>query len=222
MRHGTPEHEPTRSPAYPPCPRSAFAPTPPFACVPQVHTKHRIGLPLFVGESSLHICAVNEREELLCRLIDLVVNNLPPATAQALLRSQATGVFFNDAPMKFYGGTPLSCERARPPSHQGCCAAAAAAVFAPLFSLAALFPPPVLSLAWPLSRPAPLCVASVCVTVHVGTSQTPASLGCVMRSGATWLRAWSLWTRARTRASSRASFLCTRSSRRATRGCTTS
>lgn len=74
----------------------------------QVHVNHRVGLPLFAGESSLHICAVNRREELLCRLIELAVEQLETEDVRTLFRSQAAGVFFNDAPMLTYGGTALA------------------------------------------------------------------------------------------------------------------
>ena len=74
----------------------------------QVHTKHRAGFPLFTGESSLHICCVNRREALLCKLIDLMMDRFTAEEARALLGSQAGGVFFNEMPMRNYGGTPLA------------------------------------------------------------------------------------------------------------------
>ena len=44
--------------------------------IKQTHVLHRAGFPLFTGESSLHICAVNQREALLCTLIELAVKHL--------------------------------------------------------------------------------------------------------------------------------------------------
>ncbi len=79
----------------------------------QVHTKHRLGFPLFAGEGTLHVLAVNRQEELLCRLIKLAMrrdgpSDLTEEQARAVFSSQACGVFFNDMPMRFYGGSPLS------------------------------------------------------------------------------------------------------------------
>lgn len=74
----------------------------------QVHARHRLGFPLFTGESSLHILAVNRRESLLRTLIELAVSRLSRAEATELFTTQATGVFFEDPPMCFYGGTPLA------------------------------------------------------------------------------------------------------------------
>ena len=54
----------------------------------QVHTKHRSGLPLFVGESNLHIAAVNQRSELLCRMLDLAQSKLAPSAFAELISSQ--------------------------------------------------------------------------------------------------------------------------------------
>ena len=74
----------------------------------QVHAKHRAGFPLFTGESCLHICAVNKREDLLLRMVSIAAEKLSKDEASALFQSQAEGVFFNEMPMRFYGGTPLS------------------------------------------------------------------------------------------------------------------
>ena len=42
----------------------------------QVHALHRAGFPLFTGESSLHICCVNKRVDLLNKMIDLAATKL--------------------------------------------------------------------------------------------------------------------------------------------------
>lgn len=74
----------------------------------QVHVRHRAGIPLFTGESCLHIAAVNHRGWILCSMIALARQSLTPSDLENLLRSQATGVFFEAMPMRFYGGTPLA------------------------------------------------------------------------------------------------------------------
>ena len=78
------------------------------ALLRQCHTRHRSGLALFTGESTLHILAANCREPLLCALIELATRALPVEHARSLFTSQATGVFFHQPPMCWYGGTPLS------------------------------------------------------------------------------------------------------------------
>ena len=62
----------------------------------------------FVGESSLHIAAVNKREAVLVRLVELAHATLPTGELEALLRAHAVGSFFAKAPMLYYGGTALS------------------------------------------------------------------------------------------------------------------
>ena len=78
------------------------------ALMSQLHVKHRAGFPLFTGESSLHILAVNKHEDLLCRLIQLARQKLSPSDLADLIRSQTGGVFFHSQPMIYYGGTVLS------------------------------------------------------------------------------------------------------------------
>jgi hypothetical protein len=74
----------------------------------RVHTTHRNGLPLFVGESFLHILCVNSQEAMLLTLLELSMRELTTAQVETLLHSQAHGVFFHDHPMVMYGGTALS------------------------------------------------------------------------------------------------------------------
>ena len=73
-----------------------------------LHTTTRLGLPLFLGESILHILCVNQREAMLLRLIALAVENLNDADLNNLILAQTTGVFFESPPMRLYGGTALS------------------------------------------------------------------------------------------------------------------
>ena len=42
-------------------------------------------------------------------LIELSIVHMRREDTQKLFRSKAAGVFFNDMPMRFYGGTALSC-----------------------------------------------------------------------------------------------------------------
>ena len=87
-----------------------------FACpslLTQVHTKHRLGFPLFTGEGTLHVLVVNQQEKLLCKFIELAMRrdgpfDLSDEQARAAFTSLASGVFFNDMPMRFYGGSPLA------------------------------------------------------------------------------------------------------------------
>ena len=62
----------------------------------------------FSGESALHICCVNKREALLIELVQLAVAQLHPAQVEVLLRSQTEGVFFEGAPMRYFGSTTLA------------------------------------------------------------------------------------------------------------------
>ena len=74
----------------------------------QCHSKHRSGISLFTGETTLHILAANGRESLLCALITLVARALPAADAQRLFTRQAEGIFFHEPPMIWFGSTPLN------------------------------------------------------------------------------------------------------------------
>ena len=78
------------------------------AMLPLLHVNSRAGVPIFVGESSLHILAVNRHEDELVTLIDQIHRMLPPEEARKHLNSQAVGLFFRDTPMFNYGGSPMS------------------------------------------------------------------------------------------------------------------
>ena len=73
-----------------------------------LHTTSRAGLPLFFGESTLHILCVNQQEAMLVRLLALAQEKLRKSELEALLHSQANGVFFESQPMCIYGSTALS------------------------------------------------------------------------------------------------------------------
>lgn len=60
------------------------------------------------GETALHIACVNRKEDVLVEMINIVADNLAPDEAAAIFCSQANGFFFEAAPMRLYGGTPLA------------------------------------------------------------------------------------------------------------------
>ena len=78
------------------------------ALLEQTHTTSSFGLPLFNGESSLHVAIVNGREDLLLRMLDLGERTLSHERFATLLNHQVEGVFFKDAPMNWYGGSALA------------------------------------------------------------------------------------------------------------------
>lgn len=62
----------------------------------------------FEGEQSLHILAVNRREEELIRLLELASERLDRGQCKNLLHGRVAGAFFMSQPMEFYGATILS------------------------------------------------------------------------------------------------------------------
>ena len=73
-----------------------------------VHVRNRKGLPLFLGESVLHIFAVNKREAAFVETVQLAMRHLPLREAREFFRSVAHGVFFLQRPMVFFGGSALA------------------------------------------------------------------------------------------------------------------
>ena len=65
------------------------------------------GSKLFLGESALHIAAVNRHEALIVKMVQLGCKHLPREELSTWLRSQAEGNFFRDPPQRWYGGTAL-------------------------------------------------------------------------------------------------------------------
>ena len=63
---------------------------------------------LFAGESLLHVAAINRKEDFLQRLLHEGRYYLPPDEYKKLLCSKATGSFFEELPMRLYGGTVLA------------------------------------------------------------------------------------------------------------------
>ena len=61
----------------------------------------------FCGEGTLHVAAVNRREDLLCAMLE-AANALDEDEIEALYFRQAVGPFFQRLPMRHYGGTPLA------------------------------------------------------------------------------------------------------------------
>ena len=78
------------------------------ALLAQVHVKHRAGFPLFSGESSLHICAVNKREKEFIKIVQLAMSKLEPEVAREMITSHTEGVFFTAKPMQLYGSSALA------------------------------------------------------------------------------------------------------------------
>jgi hypothetical protein len=62
----------------------------------------------FIGESALHVLAINRQEEALCTFVQLAQVHLSEEQLASLFLSQATGVFFHSEPMSHYGGTAIS------------------------------------------------------------------------------------------------------------------
>jgi hypothetical protein len=62
----------------------------------------------FAGESALHIMAANRRDDEACWMVDLALAHFDEADVRLLLTTQAHGPFFEDAPMRWYGESPLS------------------------------------------------------------------------------------------------------------------
>jgi len=62
----------------------------------------------FVGEGCLHIGIVNRHEELLCSMLDLATATFGKEELRGFLCTPTVGGFFEDMPMRFYGGTVLA------------------------------------------------------------------------------------------------------------------
>jgi hypothetical protein len=75
--------------------------------VPRLLLQTHQGQP-FCGEGCLHILCANRREEHALRMVDLALQHLSAAEVASFLSTQAVGVFFDAAPMCFYGCSPLS------------------------------------------------------------------------------------------------------------------
>ena len=74
---------------------------------PQLLLQTHVGQP-FLGEGLLHIACANRREQLGIAMVDLAIASLSRADLASCLSTQAVGVFFHDAPMCWYGDSPLS------------------------------------------------------------------------------------------------------------------
>ena len=61
----------------------------------------------FIGENCLHVVAANSHESELVEMLELAISRLPRDMVEHMLTAQTEGVFFNESPMRFYGGTPL-------------------------------------------------------------------------------------------------------------------
>ena len=64
---------------------------------------------MFDGEGSLHILAVNSKEEQLCELLWLAHSEMSPKEFEMLLLQTCTGLFFKfETPINHFGATPLA------------------------------------------------------------------------------------------------------------------
>ena len=63
---------------------------------------------IFTGENAFHILSVNGRQDELCECIEIAASRLERAELQKIFWTQATGIFFSEAPMSYYGGTVIS------------------------------------------------------------------------------------------------------------------
>ena len=70
------------------------------------HLHHESGI--FAGESSLHIAAANQQEQAFLQILQLALETLPPDELTGLLLADTVGVFFEQHPMRTFGGTALS------------------------------------------------------------------------------------------------------------------
>ena len=59
-------------------------------------------------QGCLHVGIVNHQEQAICEWLDLAVARLPPDDLSRFVGATCTGVFFEDVPMRFYGGTVLA------------------------------------------------------------------------------------------------------------------
>ena len=56
----------------------------------------------------MHVVIVNRHESMLLRMIELSAQHLTPEQLRILYHTQTDGAFFDDAPMRNYGGTVLA------------------------------------------------------------------------------------------------------------------
>ena len=64
--------------------------------------------PVFVGEGSMHIVAVNQRLDAAMAMVRTAVRHLTPAQVLEMLSQSCTGDFFWDPPMRYFGGSVMS------------------------------------------------------------------------------------------------------------------
>jgi hypothetical protein len=62
----------------------------------------------FVGESALHVVAINRREDELCEMLLIAHNNLTGKQLESMFMAQPTGGFFRVEPTCLYGSTPFA------------------------------------------------------------------------------------------------------------------
>lgn len=73
------------------------------------HGQHSaIKKPVFTGEGSMHIVAVNQRLDAAMAMVRTAVRHLTPAQVLEMLSQSCTGQFFWNPPMRYFGGSVMS------------------------------------------------------------------------------------------------------------------
>ena len=72
------------------------------------HGQHSDNKPVFSGEASLHIVAVNKRVAAAEAMVRTAVRCLTPAQVLEMLTQSVTGLFFKEAPMCYFGGSVIA------------------------------------------------------------------------------------------------------------------
>ena len=72
------------------------------------HGQHSRDKPVFSGEGSMHIVAVNKRLAAAKAMVRTAVRHLTPAQVLEMLSQSCTGQFFVGAPMCYFGGSVMS------------------------------------------------------------------------------------------------------------------
>jgi hypothetical protein len=72
------------------------------------HGQHSRDKPVFSGEGSMHIVAVNKRLTAAKAMVRMAVRHLTPAQVLEMLSQSCAGQFFVGAPMCYFGGSVMS------------------------------------------------------------------------------------------------------------------
>jgi hypothetical protein len=72
------------------------------------HGQHSANKPVFTGEGSLHIVAVNKRGAAVETMVRTAVRHLRPEQIEELICQSCTGLFFKAAPTRYFGGSVMA------------------------------------------------------------------------------------------------------------------